>query len=194
MDTQGWEVSWERKNLLPYILACLLREEQNEFQSFRFSSGYRDIPALFFSTEIWLGCQFFNSWHFFYFLTSSFCWTSFCWIRARYKQKEVWFQGHSMSESDGSELNVLICSFEICLNVLFSLHRAYYSTPMVSLWEMIRFVCLAPNMKITEYQWLIHNKIKIKEAPHLLEMQSQLENKAFLQCSFIFQRYYSFII
>lgn len=101
---------------------------------------------------------------FFYFLTFSFCWTNFCWIRASYKQKEVWFQGHSMSETDGSELNVLIYLFENCLNVLFSHHRAYYSTPMVSSWEMFRFVCFSPNMKIIEYQWLIHKKNKNKRS------------------------------
>lgn len=151
MDTQGWEA--EKEKIFSHT-SWLVFSERNKM-----NSSHSGFPVL---TETYLhsfspqkyGWDANFSIHgiFFIFLTSSFCWTSFCWIRASYKQKEVWFQGHSMSESDGSELNVLICFFEICLNVLFSLHRAYYSTPMVSLWEMFRFVCFAPNMKITEYQ------------------------------------------
>lgn len=194
MDTQGWDVSWERKQSSPIHLGMSSQRGTKwipVIQVFQWSQRHTCTLGL---PSNMSGMQIFQLITFFYFLTFSFCWTNFCWIRASYKQKEVWFQGHSMSETDGSELNVSIYLFENCLNVLFSLHRAYYSTPMVSSWEMFRFVCFSPNMKIIEYQWLIHKKIKIREAPHLPEMQLQLENKAFFQCSLIFQRYYSFVI
>lgn len=164
MDTQGWEVSWEKKSSPIHLGMSSQRGTKwiPVIQVFQWSQ--RHTCTLFLHRNV-AGMPIFQFMAFYFiFLTSSFCWTSFCWIRARYKQKEVWFQGYSMSESDGSELNVLICLFEICLNVLFSLHRAYYSTPMVSSWEMVRFVRFAPNMKITEYQWLIHKKNKNKRS------------------------------
>lgn len=66
LDTQVWERSWERENLLPHILAYLLRMGQNGFQSFRFSSGHRDISALLLTPEIWLELKVVHSMPYFF--------------------------------------------------------------------------------------------------------------------------------
>lgn len=128
LDIQGWEGSWERENLLPHILAYLLRMGKMDSSLLGFPVVTETLLPSCSSQQYGWNSKSSTP-------CCSFSISSFGWRRASSKKLEVWLQGHRMSETDCAEL--ILWYF---LNVLFSLHRDYHS--MAKVFFMGNFYCL----------------------------------------------------